>query len=119
MRQLRRLPGKLSCAASDAVLGEDDVRPVERVGLEDIGASFEVRLMDGERNPFAVGVEHLVATEELFAAEVFGGRAECFEGGAGGSVGDENALRQKVGQLSAGEKVLGMGEGHTDRFRVK
>ncbi len=75
--------------------------------------------MDSERHPFAVGVEHLVAAEELFAAEVFGGRAERFEGGAGGAVGDEDALGEKFGQFSASEKVLGMGLGHGNlKFRI-
>ncbi len=96
----RRGDGELVGAVLDAVLGEGHGEAAEGVRLHDVGAHLEVSGMEGRDHVGSRRVQDLVTSVERRPAEVVLAEVGTLERGPGGAVEDDDALSQRVEEVS-------------------
>ena len=106
-RDLRGAHVELVGARLEAVLGEHERRGAEGVGLDDVAAGREVRLVDEVHDVGPSRDQALVAAFELGAAEVFGAERDALERGAGGAVEHEDAFLERAVESLDAFRALG------------
>ncbi len=116
-------PVQLAGALGKAILGEDERRAAEGIGLDDVGPDREVPPVDVEDDVGPGDDQILIAPVEIRAAEVGGREVPGLDGGAHGAVEDQDPLPKELleqsGALTLGSRRDWVHARSFFRFRLR